>query len=1561
MKSIKTTNIFVLFVFLIICIMPTPLTAFSQERFASYENFEDAEPVETGALQAPVSQTYPIGGSVVSCTTSKDRGITIATAPDGRYGKSLKQFMTENYSENNYFEVTYSPEKSIGGSIYFESSIYLETLNYVGIRFKGDNDTKARIFPILFYSNGITPGAISVMGSPTGKNWELNTWYDIRLKWNMVTGYYEADVYADEEHYCFASGYVGSQANENYLYNTLYRIELYHLLQSNAVKETFGTKNQIAYWDNIKLETISDFAPDPNTQKKLIDFDGFTGMEPDGTGMPGDYIVWECSAINPIEAYNSGSDYGISAHINLPSAFGYQTDKKVTEPKYRLALGKSLAPLLNVAPIRDVFHFKANMKINEFDGLFSLYSDNTNGKDHLIYFYDGKIGAFGNVSLENYDANVWYDIDLKYNIKTGEYSVSVVHPSNQNKSISWEGYYAKHQGDTNFWNFFLRIDRGATRGYDENGTANLWAYNSPVSILIDNLYIGELSGDNLTVSDEYIATLDEVVSELNDSIAFYLDSDIAITQSGVKKLPCKTSANSDKFYVPVSLLSDEFNSIIEHVSDNVYINGKNVNSYIIQKDNNICISIYDYAKLCGLYVFKDDLTDLYIIGRSKRHYTWDNDRKIISGIIGQMIFDFPTSDKIISDIAKKHPSNRHPRILATNETFERIKKETGIIKSDDYSPLKNHWLYEVELKRARLSANSPVEYGPTDHIRMRQQSEIFYYVACLNSFMYKLTGDESYAKRAWLEIETICSDDFPDWNPIHLLDTGQFMNGMAVSYDWLYDWLSQEQKSVMCRAIIDKGLSVMCDIFDGKAVYSSWSDTPRSYPFYSNTDNWNFVCCGGALMAALSIFDECTGTDRYMCERVMQESVKILSYSATCFSPTGDWYEGPGYWALSNETMTEACASLLASAGTDYGIMDAPGVSITCTVPFSLIGEYTFNYSNSGEGNAGTVPTTREMFFYADRFNRDDYANGRFMIMDEYNVTPDFRDLIYCTRKFEPEPISLNTDYYLKMSEIVTMRNADVEDGLIFAGLHGGENQPAQGHLDIGQFVIDSFGDRFACDLGLEDYNLMAPYYHKYRNRAEGHNTLVINPDNRMYDQSLTGVGRIIRNEHNNASSIAVVNMTSAYTGYADSAVRGMKFINDRTSILIQDEVRGVARKLNNENEIYWFMHTKADVTLIDNNRVAVLDVNGNKMYATLLTDGYFGVMDAAPLPTSPTADGQDPNNGCRKLFIHLTDVTDTDIAVCFTPAYYYEGLSLPQVIPISEWTLDNADVETTVPRLSLVAIDGIPLDSFSPEVFSYEYPYCQIDKIPVIEAEGDGKITIELPELLPSTARIIISSPEGESIYTIALSERVDKFEDASFKKLSVQDVKSCVDNAFKTVDNDIQSYVELSSGEYVVYHLNEKSPASYVSVKGQNINASLYYSIDGVNFEYAADLTGTSDASVFSASKEDKYVKLISKSNDCVISEFNVYGFDGFEYITTQNKGTDINFITALYEVDSQSEQSSTQLSYVKVQEISLSDEFSLSDIITVPDDGKKYQASVFVWIKDSLVPIMEKMYLN
>ncbi|MBP0973804.1 MAG: heparinase II/III family protein, partial [Oscillospiraceae bacterium] len=246
-----------------------------------------------------------------------------------------------------------------------------------------------------------------------------------------------------------------------------------------------------------------------------------------------------------------------------------------------------------------------------------------------------------------------------------------------------------------------------------------------------------------------------------------------------------------------------------------------------------------------------------------------------------------------------------------------------------------------------------------------------------------------------------------------------------------------------------------------------------------------------------------------------------------------------------------------------------------------------------------------------------------------------------------------------------SFRNTWDESGIV-AALHVGENNyKYHGHYDLGTFYLESNGARFFTDLGNESYELKDRKY-AYRIRAEGHNTLVINPSQEL-DQK-EGAECLITSFSGGNEAFAVTDLTDAYApSGAESVVRGLKMIKDRECVIVQDEI-----SLSDPGEIYWFAHTKGQIAVSNDGRSAVVTVGSDRMWIGLLSEGgTFSVMNAELLPTSlPVADQKD-NSEYRKLAVHLTNTREATISVACIPLKQGETQPawLPSVKAVSEWT----------------------------------------------------------------------------------------------------------------------------------------------------------------------------------------------------------------------------------------------------------------------------------------------------
>jgi hypothetical protein len=247
------------------------------------------------------------------------------------------------------------------------------------------------------------------------------------------------------------------------------------------------------------------------------------------------------------------------------------------------------------------------------------------------------------------------------------------------------------------------------------------------------------------------------------------------------------------------------------------------------------------------------------------------------------------------------------------------------------------------------------------------------------------------------------------------------------------------------------------------------------------------------------------------------------------------------------------------------------------------------------------------------------------------------------------------------------MRSAWNDRDALFVGFKAGDNKANHSNLDLGSFVLDGDGVRWFVDLGADDYNLPGYFgsqrWSYYRMRAEGHNTLVLDPT-KQPDQNPRAATQIVRFESKPERAFAIADLSPAYGGPARQVRRGLAMIH-RRQVLLQDELKCAA-----PTDAWWFAHTTAQIELSDNHTVATLTQGGKTLIARILVPNKasFQIMEATPLPSSPQPAKQNPNRGLRKLAIHLEPAVELRLAVVFQAVGSGPGQPDPGVLALDSW-----------------------------------------------------------------------------------------------------------------------------------------------------------------------------------------------------------------------------------------------------------------------------------------------------
>jgi len=581
----------------------------------------------------------------------------------------------------------------------------------------------------------------------------------------------------------------------------------------------------------------------------------------------------------------------------------------------------------------------------------------------------------------------------------------------------------------------------------------------------------------------------------------------------------------------------------------------------------------------------------------------------------QLEIQIPSKGEVLNTL-----KGEHPRLISA----ESIGKIKMLIQEDELA----QQIWKSNLKFAQgLLNKKPLVYNKPDGRRLLSVSrEALERVRSL-SLIYLILGEKKYAERAWQELSAVAS--FSDWNPSHFLDCAEMTHAVALGYDWLYNFWSAEQKKMLQQAILQKGLNPALEVYS------------KEVGWHKGNINWNQVCNGGISIGALAIAEHIPE----IASKILCTAIESIQLPMKAYEPDGGGYEGPTYWDYGSRYNVFFLDALENSLGTDFGLGSMEGFrrSGDFQIHLSATNLMCFNFSDSDV----KAMSTAQHFWMGKRYDQARYSGFRYMALKR-GVKGNILDLLWFDDRFKDFDLnSMPLDKYFRVAEIVTMRDSwDDEKGFSVA-LKGGSSTRVHSHMDLGSFILECDGVRWFTDFG-KDAQTYQRHINKagrwdfYRTRAEGHNTLVINPKFRgNQKRTEDGIAEFTKFESGKESAIAVLDVSKSY--FDDVSFKRTFTLNRGIEFRIADEI-----KCKEPSELFLFYHTEAEIELTENNRQAILKQDGKSIVISLVKplEAQFEVLPAKPMPESPILPFQEKNDGTRKLSIHFTDTVDVDVEI---------------------------------------------------------------------------------------------------------------------------------------------------------------------------------------------------------------------------------------------------------------------------------------------------------------------------
>ena len=579
--------------------------------------------------------------------------------------------------------------------------------------------------------------------------------------------------------------------------------------------------------------------------------------------------------------------------------------------------------------------------------------------------------------------------------------------------------------------------------------------------------------------------------------------------------------------------------------------------------------------------------------------------KFLSAVIMLICFAAPakSQDKISTESLR---SLQHPRILLLKGEERQI--EQSIASSSTWKKM-----HEAILKESdNIIDLPPVERIQIGRRLLDKSREALRRIFHL-SYAWRMTGEQKYFDRC--EKEMLAISKFSEWNPSHFLDVGEMTMAMAIGYDWLYPKLSEESKKAIREAIVYKGIYPS---FDPK--YNSWLRV---------SNNWNQVCNAGMTFGALAVAEDHPG----LAQNVIERAIASIPLSMDEYKPDGAYPEGYGYWGYGTSFNVMFLSAVETAFKSDFGLNKAPGFLQTAGFLQNMTGVTgpSFNWGDAGQGG-GLNPA---MFWLAQKNNDPSqlWVEKTYLQRDDFSRFTRDRLLPAIMIWGKNLPLEKVSEPKVKAwkgqgaNPVAMMRTSWTDPNAIYVGFKAGSPSVNHGHMDVGSFLMEADGIRWASDFGMQDYESLeskgiqlfgrtqdAQRWTVFRLTNRVHNTLTI--DDQL--QQVKGYAKIDQFSDQPDFMYAISDISSVYENQLAAAKRGIAIVNQKF-VAVRDELTAPNKPVT----VRWTMLTSATPKLGKNS--IILTKDGKTLHLKVNTESKVTMKT---WPTAPTTTYDAPNPG---------------------------------------------------------------------------------------------------------------------------------------------------------------------------------------------------------------------------------------------------------------------------------------------------------------------------------------------
>ena len=413
--------------------------------------------------------------------------------------------------------------------------------------------------------------------------------------------------------------------------------------------------------------------------------------------------------------------------------------------------------------------------------------------------------------------------------------------------------------------------------------------------------------------------------------------------------------------------------------------------------------------------------------------------------------DIPKLENPVTvEYLEKNLLKEHPRLVLNQEIESVLRKK---LKTD---PVIQNVYAAIKLNAQEIF-NEPLLERKKVGRRLLGTSREFLYRINMLAMVYRIDQEKRILDRINDEVKAVCS--FSDWNPSHFLDVAEMSLGVALALDWTAGDLPEATEELAIQALIDKGIK------------PSWPAGKQPSWAYG-TNNWNQVCNGGMIAAAIAVAER----EPELAAKTIKRALDGLPVSLVEYGPDGVYPEGSTYWGYGTSYSVVTIAMLESALGTDFGMGNYPAFKesavfwLLCNAPSG----WYYNFADCGDRRSKNGDFTlawfaaksgNEAYFEKQHFLRDPEEMGKLSRLSGSALVwlAQFEP-----KNTEPAPTSWKGE---GANPIVIFNGGQDDPNQYYFGGKGGRGTVNHGNMDGGSFIFELDGIRWVIDPGNQSYH----------------------------------------------------------------------------------------------------------------------------------------------------------------------------------------------------------------------------------------------------------------------------------------------------------------------------------------------------------------------------------------------------------------------------------------------------------------------------------------------------------